>query len=369
MSSYQSQYADITRRLIDSPKKIGESRIGKINSNFVETMRIDLQKEFPIMDIKWIKFSNVVHELLWMLRGETNIKYLLENQCNIWTDDYVRWNKEKFCEYKKLSLPFEQTKKEIIEDILNERVIDGHTYGDMCKIYGYQWRRFNGKTDQVQNVLDKLKENPDDRRMIIIGHNPTDLEEGNVGLPSCHNYMQFYTKVGEDGRRKLSLHCHIRSNDMGLGNPYNVVQYALIAHIFAKLSDMDVDELVFSITDSHLYHEHFNGIKEWLDRYDKISGKVFKIDVGNIDEDDIEEYIENLGILFKNTLPIDNKKSEDYFIPVRNENGVSEIIDNTYCKAKIEISGNQETIDDFKFEDFILSDYNPQPYIKMKLLT
>jgi len=691
MSSYQSQYADIIRRLINSPKKIGDSRIGKINSNFAETMRIDLTKEFPIMDIKWIKFSNVVHELLWMLRGETNIKYLIENDCHIWTDDYVRWNKENFCEYKKLSLPFEQTKKEIVEDILKNRVVEGHKYGDMCKIYGHQWRRFNGQTDQIQNVLNKLKTNPDDRRMIIIGHNPTDLENNEVGLPSCfteemvvrnndgeyikisdiskndfvldknnnyelvtdksktkydgdileirtffnnepinttpnhpflvknrgwvnaeyltkddylgipinkkntiksfifnlnigngrnkdykitpnkedfytfgfflgdgwasvtdervffsinkkeldnilpkirktikiskekeyksvykfgsrnkkwinifrefghgaknkkipnwvldspkefleeflegyldadghkyienkeesittisknvaygiqllcakleyissiyfqkrkettiiegrtvnqnnlyqlrirrsrlrnssnfefsndflwikikninkslyngyvynmsvneshtyniknfivhncHNYMQFYTIVGDDGRRKLSTYCNIRSNDMGLGNPYNTIQYALITHIFAKLVDMDMDELVINMVDCHLYHVHFDAANEWLKRYDKINiNKTIKIDVCNSDMN-----IENLiDIYYKSGISFNNMKQNN--------------INNTYCNANIKITGEQKTIDDFKFEDFVLTDYNPQPYIKAQLLT
>ena len=345
MRSYQDQYANITKRLIESPKKIGDSRIGKINSNFVETLRIDLQKEFPIMDIKWIKFSNVVHELLWMLRGETNPKYLIKNGCHIWTDDAYRYYKEKYSpqlKHKRINSFTKQIPIELETDISKEEFVkrvlvgenlfvdkysDSYTYGDLDKIYGYQWRRFNDETDQVQNVLDKLKSNPDDRRMIIIGHNPTDLERGDVGLPACHNYMQFYTKVGEDGRRKLSVHCHIRSNDWFLGQPYNVIQYALITHIFAKLRDMDVDELVITATDAHLYHIHFEPAKIWLKRYD------------------------DLRLI---------QESPDW-----NE----EPIDKTYCKAKIEIIGEQKSIDDFQFEDFILTDYKPQPYIKAQLLS
>lgn len=342
MSSYQAQYADITRRLMEKPKKIGDSRIGKINSNFVETIRIDLQKEFPIMDIKWIKFSNVVHELLWMLRGDTNPKYLIENGCRIWSDDAYRYYKEKYSSHEKNSdiSNIELTKKEFVEKILSEDsfqtpfIPHKYTYGDLDKIYGYNWRRFNGQTDQVQNVLNKLKENPDDRRMIIIGHNPTDLENGDVGLPSCHNYMQFYTKVGDDGRRKLSLHCHIRSNDWFLGQPYNTIQYALLVHIFAKLSDMDVDELVITATDAHLYHIHFEPAKIWLDRFDwiRLTTKGYG-KMSNGGYRNIAQYIDS------------------------------------YCKAKIEISGEQKSIDDFKFEDFVLTNYKPQKYIKAQLLT
>lgn len=338
MSSYQTQYANITKRLMESPKKIGDSRIGKINSNFVETLRIDLTKEFPIMDIKWIKFSNVVHELLWMLRGETNIKYLIENDCHIWTDDAYRYYKEKVqvtIDPKQLELfSLHLPKEEFVERVLKEESTYSYAfmpykYGEMDNIYGYQWRRFNGKTDQVQNVIDKLKTNPDDRRMIIIGHNPTDLENNVVGLPSCHNYMQFYTMLGDDGRRKLSLHCHIRSNDWFLGQPYNVIQYALIVHIFAKLVDMDVDELVITATDAHLYHAHFEAATEWLDRYEKLPIR---------------------------QIPINNGRDWNVF-------------KDAYCKAKIEIVGEQESIDDFNFEDFLLTNYNPQPYIKAPLLT
>lgn len=402
--SYQYQYGDITFRLMENPKKIGDSRIGKINSNFVETIRIDLKKEFPIMDIKWIKFSNVVYELLWMLRGETNPKYLIENGCHIWTDDAYRYYKEKYSPHrkkvklnKKIYFPpletehtpennqlelfeLDMSKKEFVKKILKDEVIKkyvGHsfagdqymniyTFGQLDKIYGYQWRRFNGHTDQVQNVLDKLKSNPDDRRMIIIGHNPTDLENGDVGLPSCHNYMQFYTMIGKDGRRKLSLHCHIRSNDWFLGQPYNTIQYALLVHIFAKLSDMDVDELVITATDAHLYHIHFEPAKIWLDRFDKINYKhVFNIDVGSIPKDEIDEYIKNIIKKFKKPISFDK---EDFFLPIKNPMEINEI-DNTYCKAKIEISGEQKSIDDFKFEDFILTNYKPQKYIKAELLT
>lgn len=347
--SYQDQYADITMRLMEFPKKIGNSRLGKINSNFVETLRIDLQREFPIMDIKWIKFSNVVHELIWMLRGETNPKYLIENGCHIWTDDAYRYFKEKYSMLRfdgihsringqhELDLDWEITKKKFVKKILAGEELENvygliqkdYVYGNLDKIYGYQWRRFNGKTDQVQNVLNKLKENPDDRRMIIIGHNPTDLEKGNVGLPSCHNYMQFYTMVGEDGRRKLSLHCHIRSNDWFLGQPYNVIQYALIAHIFAELTDMDVDELVITATDAHLYHMHFDAADIWLERHANIS--------------------------FTETIEFSGEELH---------------YKDTYCKATLGIRKKEyKSVEDFKFEDFILDNYNPQPYIKAPLLT
>lgn len=329
MISYQQQYYDITKRLIEQPHKIGSSRIGDMNSRFCESMRIDLKTELPIMDIKWIKFENVVHELLWMLRGNTNIKYLIENDCHIWTDDAYRYYKDEFSPHrhrektKQLELfDLEMSRSTFKEKVLNEEIGYAYEnympfkYGNMGKIYGYQWRSFCDETDQVEIVLDKLKNNPDDRRMIITGHNPNDLENGEVGLPSCHNYMQFYTTINEDGSRDLHTFCNIRSNDWFLGQPYNVVQYALITHIFAKLVGMGVGELVINAVDAHLYHEHFEPAKEWLRRYEELPYK------------------------------------------------------DTYCKAELNIIyRDQQIVDYFVADDFELSNYNPQPYIKAKLLT
>lgn len=347
MNSYQQQYYDITKRIIEQPHKVGESRIGTMNSRFCEQMRIDLTKEFPIMDMKWIKFSNVVHELLWMLRGETNPKYLIENDCHIWTDDAYRYYKEKFSPHRNNKsnqmelFNVDMSKKIFVEKILKGEEIRkkmGHsfagdhymttyTFGQLDRIYGFQWRKFGGLTDQVQNVINKLKSNPDDRRMIITGHNPTDLENGNVGLPSCHNYMQFYTTHNIDGHRDLSCFCNIRSNDWFLGQPYNVVQYALLIHIFAQMVGMGVGELVINAVDAHLYHEHFEPAKIWLKRFENIP---------------ISEVIKEGNMYHKNT----------------------------YCRADLDITDrNQTIVDEYHAQDFILDNYNPQKYIKAKLLT
>ena len=345
LDSYQQQYYDITKRIIEEPHKVGSSRIGDMNSRFCEQMRIDLSKEFPIMDIKWIKFENVVHELIWMVRGETNIRYLIDNDCHIWTDDAYRYYKEKYSPYRNDDSPqlelFDKnmSKKVFVEKIMNREEIKkkmGHSFagdhymtlynfGDMEKIYGYQWRKFNGRTDQLQNVINSLTLTPDDRRMIITGLNPTDLEDGNVGLPSCHNYMQFYTTINEDGSRNLNTFCNIRSNDWFLGQPYNVVQYALLTHMIANIVNMGVGELVINAVDAHLYHEHFEPAKEWLRRFEAIPANDV-IRIGNV-----------------------------YY-------------KNTYCRADLKLN-DAEYVDTFKPHDFKLENYNPQPYIKAKLLT
>lgn len=321
--SYQEQYYKICNQIINHPYKVVKSRIGDVRSRFGHQIRINLIDEFPLMDLKKIKFSNVLHELLWFIKGDTNIKYLKENKCGIWDDDCFRYYNEKF-----IPMGFPQmSKEEFITSVLEDRKYTifskeknkhlTYHFGDLEKIYGYQWRHFNGKTDQLTNCINTLKTNPDDRRMIVTAHNPTDIEDGNVGLPSCHNYFQFYTYPDpSSNKRNIAMEVHLRSNDIFLGNAYNCASYAILLKMIAKLVDMNPTEILFNINDAHIYESHMNAVKIWLDRYEKILS-----------------------------------------------------YDDTYCKSILTINGNQKTIDDFKFEDFVLTNYNPQSYIKAELLT
>jgi thymidylate synthase len=359
---YQLQYAKITRDLANDPTKVGDSRIGKINSRFAEQLRVDLKKEFPLQDIKKIKPSNIIHELIWMIKGDTNIKYLIENGCNIWTDDAYRYYKEKYSTERfrknevnyisnQTKLPFDHdlTKEKFIERVLAEDYIqiyepsqknnwnydherddkEDYVFGDLDRVYGQQWRNFNGKTDQLQNCIDTLKTNPDDRRMIVTAHNPTDIEDNNVGLPSCHNYFQFYTTINKDGSRDLSTFVNIRSNDWFLGQPYNMAQYALLTHIIANIVGMGVAELVVNSVDAHLYHAHFDAAKTWLERYGKI------LDDNYVGEQGV--FIDWYGILG--------------------------------CKAKLNITRKLRSIDDISIDLFEITNYEPQGFIKAPLLT
>lgn len=339
--SYQEQYYKICNQIIDNPYKIVESRIGDVRSRFGHQIRVNLTDEFPLMDLKKIKFSNVLHELLWFVKGDTNIKYLKENKCGIWDDDCFRYYNEKF-----IPMGFPQmSKDEFIDSILEDRKYGffskeknkylSYHFGDLEKIYGYQWRHFNGKTDQLTNCINTLKRNPDDRRMIVTAHNPTDIEEGNVGLPSCHSFFSFYSfpideetkkemrKCGDNRERYLCVNLFQRSADIFLGVPYNAPSYSILLMMIAKLVNMVPYEVILNFSDTHIYESHMNAVKIWSER-------------------------------FKNV--------------VKNDDGESEL-DDTYCKSTLTINGNQKTIDDFKFEDFVLCNYNPQPYIKAELLT
>jgi thymidylate synthase len=332
-------------------------------------MRVDLQKEFPLMDLKKIKFSNILHELLWFIHGDTHIKYLLDNECGIWTDDAYRYYKEKVAKHNETHILFPATvasKEDFIQSAKNGNPL----MGQLDRVYGKQWREFNGKTDQLQNCIKTLISNPDDRRMIVTAHNPTDLEDGIVGLPSCHNMFQFYTvPLSEEERETIAIErglssksdlaetvgveaanaqyverildennipkhylniwFNLRSSDFFLGQPYNMASYALLCHIVANIVNMIPSQVVCTAIDCHLYEAHIPAAQEFLARYEKIL--------------------------------------EDYHI---GETGIEQSAsDVTYCTSKLNIIRKLTSIDDVKAEDIQLFDYNPQSYIKAPLLT
>lgn len=305
MGSYQRQYKEILDRLIKQPDKITSSRNGNVRSRFFETITIDMKMEFPLMDVKKLKVSNIVNELKWFLSGNTNIKFLRDGGCYIWDDDAYRYYNEK---YVPMGLP--NISKERFLELVDSGgcVLDKfgcYRYGDMDKIYGFNWNSFNGQTNQILNIVKTLKTDVNSRRMVVTAFNPTDIENNEVGLPACHNFFQFYVTPGDNGVNYLSLHFNMRSNDVFLGNPYNIASYGMLLYLIAKKVDMIPDKLCCSLIDCHLYEEHLDAALEWCDRYER--------------ENPIERY----------------------------------------CMAQIEI------VDD----DIIIKNYYPEPYIKAKLLT
>ena len=387
--------------------KVKDTRAGRVRSLFGKQFRIDLKKGFPLLTTKKVFVKGVIHELLWFLQrsrnihNSMNIEYLVRNGVHIWDDDAFRWFKEwvnkeivgNVCEYffvtassndDELGLPVSFTywienekrkgdvdwllnlNKDEFIDLVLQRVeiripIDlGNSkiyrFGDLGEIYGKQWRSFgNSGLDQINKIIETLKTNPNDRRMVCLAWNPDVLN--NVALPPCHVMMQFYTRelttyerweiynerlVKNSGNSKfkknyddatnaftnrekknklllelekenipvygLSCMYTCRSQDLFLGTPFNISSYALLTHIISKLVNMEPDMLIASMGDCHIYEAHLDAVEEQLKR----------------------------------------KGSENL--------------------PKLIIEGKQEKIDDFKFNDFKIIGYNPDSPIKAPLL-
>ncbi len=179
-------------------------------------MRFDLSKGFPLLTTKKLHLGSIIHELLWFIAGDTNIKYLKDNGVSIWD----AWADEN---------------------------------GDLGPVYGHQWRSWptpNGETvDQIKNVLDQIKNNPDSRRMIVSAWNVADVD--NMALPPCHCLFQFYVADG-----KLSCQLYQRSADVFLGVPFNIASYAILTHMIAQVCGLEVGDFVHTFGDAHLYSNH-----------------------------------------------------------------------------------------------------------------
>ena len=393
MTNVDKQYNNLLEKIM----KYGDernTRAGDVLSLFGEQLKIDLKAGFPLLTTKKVFTKGIIHELLWFLQrpfnshGSMNIEYLVRNKVYIWNDDAYRWYKEWInknivephevdyeffvCvgddergnkpgfEYwidganKKGNLEWliNIDKEEFIDLVIQKVEIRTNThfsyigqkvyrFGDLGPVYGAQWRSFgyrsHKKIDQIQNIIDTLKTNPNDRRMLCVAYHPTFIKD--MALPPCHVMFQFYARklthlerldwlrknvsLSEDEYRNMSgeymdrynvprygLSCMytMRSNDIFLGCPFNIASYALLTHIVAKLVNMIPDELVASLGDCHIYKEHIDAVKEQLTR---------------------------LG---------------------------------SDVSPKLIIHGVQQTIDDFKYSDFEIIDYNPDPPIKAPLL-
>lgn len=223
-------YHHLLRALIN----VGRYKDDRTNTGtyslFGKQLRFDMDNGFPLLTTKKIHWKSVVHELLWFISGDTNVKYLQENGVRIWNE----WADEN---------------------------------GDLGPIYGKKWRDWYG-VDQLARAIDMLRWNPDSRRIIVSAWDPSVLPElgltfaenvadGNAALPPCHAFFQFYTYPGPGGR-KLSLHLYQRSADVFLGVPFNIASYALLLHMVAQVTMLIPDELVISFGDVHLYRNHLD---------------------------------------------------------------------------------------------------------------
>lgn len=215
--------------------------------------RYDLSKGFPLVTTKKVNFDAIVHELLWFISGDTNIKYLVDNKVNIWNEwPYEEFRKSK--DYKN------ETFEEFVSKIKESKEF-ALIHGDLGPIYGKQWRDFNG-FDQLKHIIDEIKVNPNSRRLIISSWNPTEIN--NMTLPPCHCFFQFYVK---DNR--LSCQLYQRSADLFLGVPFNIASYSLLIHLVAKECNLEVGEFIHTIGDAHIYVNHLEQVKKQLKRRPK----------------------------------------------------------------------------------------------------
>ncbi|MGL5630247.1 MAG: thymidylate synthase [Mycoplasmoidaceae bacterium] len=241
-------YLNVAKKILnEGNNKIDRTQVGT-KSIFGVQLRFNLQDGFPILTTKKINIKAVIYELLWFLKGDTNIKFLVDNNVNIWNE----WPYEKF----KLSKSYNnETLSEFINKIKSDQdFADKH--GDLGPIYGKQWRNFSG-VDQFKNLMDMIKSDPNSRRLIISAWNPAELPL--MLLPPCHAFFQFYVSNG-----KLSCQLYQRSADFFLGVPFNISSYSLLTYMIAHVLNLDVGEYIQTIGDCHIYDNHITQINEQL---------------------------------------------------------------------------------------------------------
>ena len=245
-------------------------------SIFGYQMRFDLSKGFPILTTKRVPFGLIKSELLWFIKGDTNIRYLLQHNNHIWDEwafkRYVEspdYTGEDMTDFGRRSLQdpvfkevYEKELETFCQRILNEDDFAA-TYGELGNIYGSQWRHWKttqGETiDQLAQVIEMLKTSPDSRRLIVSAWNPEDVPS--MALPPCHTMFQFYVADG-----KLSCQLYQRSADVFLGVPFNIASYALLTHLIANEVGLEVGEFVHTLGDAHLYLNHLEQVDIQLSR-------------------------------------------------------------------------------------------------------
>ncbi len=222
-------------------------------------MRFNLSEGFPLLTTKRVFLKGVIHELLWFLKGDTNIKYLADNGVHIWDSDAFRYYNELCVKHGVLPVDMDT----FLSALGVESPIEGYKFGDLNHVYGYQWRSWpkaNGESiDQIKEVIDTIKKNPSSRRMIVSAWNVADV--GSMALPPCHTMFQFFVAEG-----KLSCQLYQRSGDVFLGVPFNIASYALMTMMIAKECGLEAGEFIHTLGDAHLYLNHLDQAAEQLSR-------------------------------------------------------------------------------------------------------
>lgn len=250
-----NQYETLLKHVLDNGFQKGDrTGVGTI-STFGNQMRFNLQEGFPLITTKKIYLKAIIHELLWFLKGDKNIQYLCKNDVHIWDD----WPYDK---YKKSS----EFKNETINEFAKRIAEDDEfakQWGDLGPVYGYQWRSWpapDGRfIDQISQVIETLKKNPDSRRIIVSAWNVADIEK--MALPACHVLFQFYVADG-----KLSCMMYQRSADTFLGVPFNIASFSLLTMMIAQVCGYEAYEFIHCLADTHIYLNHLEQVKLQLTR-------------------------------------------------------------------------------------------------------
>ncbi|MGX4645008.1 MULTISPECIES: thymidylate synthase [Holzapfeliella] len=276
MNKNEQQYLDFAKHVMETGHFKDDRTKTGTKSIFGYQMRFDLTENFPILTTKRVPFKLIKSELLWFLKGDTNIQYLLKYNNHIWdewafesyvkSDDYTGPDMTDFGlrsqEDAEFAEVYQAEKKKFTDRILEDDDFAAK-YGNLGDVYGKQWRKWQtregGFIDQIKDVIAQIKSNPNSRRLIVSAWNPEDVPS--MALPPCHTLFQFYVREG-----KLSCQLYQRSGDIFLGVPFNIASYALLTHLIAHETGLEVGEFVHTFGDAHIYQNHFNQIETQLSR-------------------------------------------------------------------------------------------------------
>lgn len=274
------QYLDFLQYILDhGTRKDDRTGTGTVSA-FGYQMRFSLKEGFPLLTTKKIHLKSVVHELLWFISGDTNIRYLVQNGVRIWND----W---PFATFQKSSDYRGETMEEFASRIASDEAFAAR-WGDLGPVYGKQWRAFEGKdgkpVDQLKRVVEEIRSHPESRRLIVSSWNPPLIDR--MALPPCHTLFQFYVSEG-----KLSCQLYQRSADAFLGVPFNIASYALLTLMVAHVCGLEPGDFVHTFGDFHIYLNHLDAVREQLSRMPRPLPKMtFRRPVENLEDFRYEDF-------------------------------------------------------------------------------
>lgn len=244
------QYLDLCKTVLEKGTTKGDRTGTGTISYFGHQARYDLADGFPLLTTKRVHLKSILHELIWFISGDTNIKYLVDNGVRIWNE----WPYEAFKQSEDYN---GETLDEYVELIKNSKTF-ADKHGNLGPVYGKQWRDFGG-VDQLAELIEQIKTNPNSRRLILNAWNPPEVPL--MALPPCHLLFQFYVNDG-----KLSLQLYQRSGDVFLGVPFNIASYSILLLMVAQVTGLEPGEFIHTIGDAHIYENHLEQINTQLAR-------------------------------------------------------------------------------------------------------